>query len=241
MGHKSSKGIKNKSQITYSYATIRITQSRIDKGLIAIPISLAKWFPIRNETIQVYLNDSPVSKTKNYSSYNSKTRECRIGGMRQWFQQNNIKSGNEIVIQLIDKERSIYRLIPERNFILETKKLQYNFDNSETEQEASEKITTLAKWTHLKKGKVVFNEYYRLINNLPNEDRKYISKRSSRVRESIPVNLRTLLEYIYKGHCQTCDFWFLKKDKKPYFEIHHLDIFKRSSPKKSTRSLWELS
>jgi hypothetical protein len=228
---KSLKMIRNKSQITYSYATIRMTKSRIDKGLIAIPVSLAKWFPVHNDTIQVYLNDSPVSQTRNYSSYNSNTRECRIGGMRQWFQQNNIKSGEEIVVQLIDKERFIYRLIPERNFILETKKLQFSFDNSETEQEASEKIVNLAQWTHLEKGKVALNEYYRLINTLPKEERKYINKRSSRARENVPVNLRTLLEYIYKGHCQACDFWFLKKDKKSYFEIHHLDALKGHHPK----------
>lgn len=80
------KVFRSKSQINYSYATIKITQSRVDKGLIAIPITLAKWFPDHNETIQVYLNDSPVSQTKHYSSYNSSTRECRIGGMREWFQ-----------------------------------------------------------------------------------------------------------------------------------------------------------
>jgi hypothetical protein len=174
---KSSGVIQNESQITYSYATIRITQSRIDKGLIAIPVTLAKWFPDHNDTIQVYLNDSPVSQTKHYSSYDSSTRECRIGGMRQWFQQNKIKSGDEIVVQLIDKERFTYGLIPERNFVQKTKELQNSFDNSETEQEASEKITTLSEWTHLEKGKVVFNEYYRLINTLPSKERKYINKR----------------------------------------------------------------
>src|SRR3990172_9522661 len=133
MEQKPSKVIRNKSQINYSYATIKITQSRIDKGLMSVPVALVKWFPKHNDTIQLCLNDSPVSQTKHYSSYDSSTRECRIGGMRQWFQQNNIKSGDEIVIQLIDKEHFIYRLIPERNFILKTKELQDSFDNSETE------------------------------------------------------------------------------------------------------------
>ncbi|NIV11084.1 MAG: HNH endonuclease, partial [Aliifodinibius sp.] len=97
-----SKVVRSKSEINYSYATIKITQSRIDKGLIAIPVSLIKWFPDRNDTIQVYLSNSPVSQDKHYSSYRSSTRECRIGGMKEWFRQNNIKSGDEIVIQFID-------------------------------------------------------------------------------------------------------------------------------------------
>ena len=226
MEQKSSKMIRSKSPINYSYATIKITQSRIDKGLIAIPVALVEWFPSHNETIQVYLNDSPVSQTKHYSSYTSSTRECRIGGVREWFQQNNIKIGDEIVIQFIDKERFIYRLIPERNFVLKTQELQHSFDTSETEQEALAEITTLAQWTHLDKGKVVFNEYYRLVNTLPSKERQYIKKIASRARESVPANLRTLLGDIYQGHCQVCDFWFLKRDKEQYFEIHHLDPLK---------------
>ena len=230
MEQKSENIIRSKSQINYNYATIKITQSRIDKGLIAIPVALAEWLPGHNETIQVYLNDSPVSQAKHYSSYNSGTRECRIGGVRQWFQQNNIRSGDEIVLQFIDKERFIYRLIPERNFVLKTQEMQYSFDVSETEQEASGKVTTLAEWTQLNKSDVLFNEYYRLANTLLSKERKYVKKSVSRTRESIPTNLRTLLGNIYKGHCQVCDFWFLKRDKEPYFEIHHLDPFKGHHP-----------
>ena len=231
MDDKSTSIIRSKSPISYKYATIRITQSRIDKGLIAIPVSLAQWFPNHNETIQVYLNDSPVSQNKSYSSYTSRTRECRIGGVTKWFQQNNIKSGNEIVIQFIDKERFIYRLIPERSFVLKTQELQHNFDISENEQEALIKVTTLAKWTHLNIEEVLFNEYYRLASSLPTKERKYIQRSVNRARESIPANLRTLLRDIYKGRCQVCDFWFLKRDKEPYFEIHHLDPLKGHHPK----------
>jgi len=218
------------SKINYSYATIRITQSRIDKGLIAIPVALAKWFPMKNDSIQVYLNDSPAAQTKRYSSYDSSTHECRIGGIKQWFQQNKIKKGDEIVIQLVDKELFIYRLIPERNFILKTKELQNSFDNSGTEQEASKEITTLAQWTYLDKGKVVLNEYQRLLNTPQYEGRRYIKKYSSRTKENTPTNIRILLEEIYRGHCQICDFWFLKRDKRPFFEIHHLNPLKGHHP-----------
>jgi len=58
MNWNSSQVIQSRSAINYSYATIQITQSRVDKGLIAIPMSLAEWFPDYNTTIQVYLDDS---------------------------------------------------------------------------------------------------------------------------------------------------------------------------------------
>jgi len=227
---KPSKVIRSESQINYDYATIRITQSRIDKGLIAIPVDLAEWFPVRNDTIEIYLNDSPLSQIKRYSSYNSSTRECRIGGMKEWFQQNSIKQGDEIVIQFVDKERHIYKLIPERNFILKTKELQDSFDNSKSEGEALKNIVTLSKWAQLEKNNVALNEYHRLINMSITSERQY-NKRLSRMGESIPANLRILLESIYNGHCQVCDFWFLKRDKKPYFEVHHLDPLKSHHPK----------
>lgn len=223
--------IRTRSKVNYSYATIKITQSRLDKGLIAIPISLTEWFPDKNDTVQVYLSNSPVSQSKHYSSYRSSTRECRIGGMKEWFRQNNIKSGDEIVVQFIDKERFIYRLIPERNFLQTTKELQHNFDASENEQEASERIANLSEWTQSDKNKVVLNEYRRLIDTSPFADRHYIEKTTTRAREGVPANIRTLLEEIYKGHCQLCDFWFLKRDNRPYFEIHHINPSKGHHPK----------
>jgi hypothetical protein len=58
---------------------------------MAIPMSLAEWFPDYNTTIQVYLDDSSVLHTKNYSSYKSTTRESRIGGMAEWFTGNKLR------------------------------------------------------------------------------------------------------------------------------------------------------
>lgn len=230
MMQEPSQVISSKSEIDYSYTAVKITQSRIEKGLIAVPVALAKWFPDHNATIQVYLDDSPILQTKNYSSYESTTHECRIGGMREWFDKNNIKNGDDIVIQLLDKEKYVYRIVPERKFIAKTHDLQHSFDDSESEQGAEEKITTLTEWTRLDKKKVVFTELSRLIQKPPREDRGYLIERQRVVRESAPAGIRTLLEAIYQGHCQVCDFWFLKKDNKPFFEIHHLDPLKGHHP-----------
>ena len=217
------KVVHSKSRISYDYATIRLTQSRIDKGLIAVPITLAEWFPDHNADIQVYLDDSPISQAKRYSSYNSTTKECRIGGVKQWFQQNDLETGDEIVVQIIDKERLLYRLLPEKDFVDTTRKLQSNFDNSTSEPEASEKLVRLSEWTNTEKTGVALNEYRRLAATSVPMERPSTRRKSSRSRESTPANLRTLLKQLYKGHCQVCDFWFLKKNGEPYFEIHHLD------------------
>ncbi len=231
MQEPSQQVIISKSEINYDYTTVRITQSRIEKGLIAIPIALAEWFPSHNAVIQVYFDDSPILQPKSYSSYESSTNECRIGGMREWFEKNNIKSDDEIVIQLVDKENYIYRIVSERKFIAKTQDLQRSFDNSESEQGAKEKITTLTQWTCLDEKKVTLNEFKRLTHVMPIHDRAYFQRRLSVGRESTPASIRTLLEAIYQGHCQACDFWFLKRDNKPFFEIHHLDPLKGHHPK----------
>jgi len=224
--------IKTKSEINYSYAAIRMTQSRLDKGLIAIPASLEKWFPDHAETIHVYLNDSHILKSLKYTPRTSSTRECRIYTMTEWFEKNKIKDGDEIVIQVIDRGNCIYRLASEKKFVRKTQILQNNFDKAETEDEASDKIIKLSQWTNIDSGKIIMNEYYRLINTMPIKERQSVRKQLNRVREKVPTNMRTLLEGIYKGHCQVCNFWFLKKiDNKPYFEIHHLDPLKGHHPK----------
>lgn len=215
--------VRTKSQISYSYATIRLTQSRIDKGLIAIPVTLAQWFPDHNTEIEIHLNDSPVSQSKRYSTYSSSTKECRIGGVKRWFAENNLKSGDEIVIQLIDRDKHIYRLIPEYGFVAATQRLQASLDNSESEGEASERLVRLSEWTNEEPRSVALNEYHRLIGTSLPAERGLTKRRLSRPRESTPPSLRALLGCLYRGHCQVCDFWFLKRNSEPYFEIHHLN------------------
>lgn len=215
--------IQNKSEINYSYITIKATQSRIDKGLIAIPVSLTKWFPDHADTIQVYLDDSTILQTKKYSSYNSTTRECRIYGMKEWFEKNKIKNGDEIVIQIVDKDNFAYRLIPESNFITKTQQIQNKFDNSTNEQEALQNLIEIGNWTKAAEEIVKLREFHRLIKETNIEERKRIIRRELSTKDSAPPNIKILLGKIYAGHCQVCDFWFLKKDKNPYFETHHIN------------------
>lgn len=109
--------------------------------------------------------------------------------------------------------------------------MQDGFDKSESEQEASGKVNTLGQCVQLDRQKVMMSEFNRLIDIMPLESREYAKRRLSRARERVPANLRILLEGIYKGHCQLCDFWFLKRSSKPYFETHHLNPFHGHHPK----------
>ena len=215
--------IQSDSGIYYNYFTIRITQSRIDRDLIALPRSLTNWFPDHNTTIKVFWDDSPILQTKRYTSYTSTTHESRIAGMAEWFRKNDIKHGDEIVIQLIDREHYIYRLISERYFLVKTKELQERFDHSESEPEASEKIQGLSQWTNSEQRSVLISEYSRLVETAQTKKREYVNKTSGRAKEGVPNNFRVLLRDIYQGHCQLCNFTFLKRDNTPYFEIHHIN------------------
>ncbi len=96
--------LKIKSRINYNYSTIKITKSRIDKGLLAIPVSLIDKFPSIKRTINVFIDNSTIPLKKNFTPYNSSSRECRIGGMKDFFTTYNINSDHEIAIEFYDKE-----------------------------------------------------------------------------------------------------------------------------------------
>ena len=69
---------KVKSEIGYSYITIKITKSRIDKGLLAIPISLLDKFPKEKRKITIFFDDEENPSSKNFTPYISSSKECRI-------------------------------------------------------------------------------------------------------------------------------------------------------------------
>ena len=215
--------IESNSIINYSYNTVKITQSRLDKGLLAIPVSLTNFFPENSAKIFVMLDDSLTLEIKNYSSYKSSTRESRIGGLKEWYQKKKLKNGDEVVIQKIDGEKFVYRLISENRFIKKTMEIQNSFDNSENESEALGNLRQLTNWTDVEQQNVLINEFHRLTLQSQTGKRNYVNNKSDKKRENVPHSIRTLLGNIYTGHCQVCDFSFLKKDFNPYFEIHHLD------------------
>src|SRR5438105_3009214 len=103
------------SEIGYNYVTIKITRSRIDKGLLAIPVSLLDKFPKEKRKITIFFDDEEQSSIKNFTPSNSSSQECRINGLASWFVKNKIQDQDEIVIQFLDEDENegIYRLIKE--------------------------------------------------------------------------------------------------------------------------------
>jgi len=214
--------IKSESIIKHEYATIKITRSRIEKGLIAIPQSLISWFPASNMEIKIYLGVSGIMQLKQYSSFSSSTREARIGGMKQWFTDMNFSDGDEIVIQILDKNNNIYRIIKEKDFIDNVGFLRQNLENSKDDEEAATELLSLSNLVNKDIYEIAISEYVHLLT-VENETERELKTIDRRVAKGkVPPNIKLLLGTIYYGHCQLCNFNFLKRNGRPYFEIHHI-------------------
>jgi len=218
-----SKKIIEKSEINYDYKTIKVTKSRIDKGLLAIPRGFTNYLPKSNQKIKIYFNDSPNSQIKTFSSYYSSTNENRIGGLKDWYLENQIREGDELVLQIVDKDKYVYKLLAERIFIKKANAFQKDFDNSKNDNIALERIEQISKLTQVEKSRIAFNEFLRLAKYSNEEARKRIKIADRLSKENTPPNIRIILGSIYKGHCQVCSFSFRKRDNDPYYEIHHLE------------------
>jgi len=217
-----SRNIQTPSKINYNYQTIKVTQSRLDKGFLAIPISISKYFPSSNTKVKLYLDETEHLQLNNFSSFTSSTNESRIGGLRVWFEKNYITDGDEIVIQILDREKFVYRLIPENLFVSKVDNFQTSIDGTKEENDINKNIENLRAWTHTNESEIYLNEYYRILNKTELDMRKKIKTKEAAIHESTPNNIRFLLGNLYHGLCQVCRFTFLKMDSTPYFEIHHL-------------------
>jgi hypothetical protein len=207
------------SKIPFNYKTITTTQSRIDKGLLAIPVSLIDYFP-KNKT-NVYIAFGPSSKVspKNFTPYTSSSRECRIGGMRKFYEDFQIKDGDELVVQILDDKK--YRIFTEKQFEKSVKTMEEALDKSKDENEAGYKLKTISEVTNSDFRETVLNEYFRLSKS-EFKKRKYNKPWIGMRKEGIPAAIRKILTEIYGGKCQITQFGFLMRNGKPYFEIHHI-------------------
>ncbi len=209
-----------KSTIPFNYKTIKVTQSRIDKGLLAIPASLSSLLPQTANNIRI-IDENGYEEIKTFTPYKSSSRECRIGGMASFYSKYSINSGDEIVIQFIDEGK--IRLLPEKLFIKTINNQLDIFENNDKDIE--NQIEAISKLTNTDKKTFLQNEFVRL-SNIALSERKTLTINSSKKRESVPASLRKVLLNLYNGKCQLTDFSFLQKNGLPYFEIHHIDAEK---------------
>lgn len=222
MKHLKPKIKKVNSLVEYNYLTIKITQSRINKGLIAIPVSLIDKFPDKKQRIKIYFDDKNNFSELNFTPYSSSSRECRIGGLKDWFLLNQIQNNDEIVIQLIDEEEHIYRIISEKQFLYSIRHLQKQFDTSQNDSSFNDKINKLANTSNISLKNVYENEFIRL-SNLDESKRNLVEVLKRNQKESVPYSIKKVLGEIYKGKCQLTNFTFIQKNGRPYFEIHHIN------------------
>ena len=213
---------KIRTDIPLNYITIKTTKSRIDKGLLAIPVSLTEMFPKSANNIYL-IDENGKEEKKSFTPYNSSSRECRIGGLKSFYEKYNISDGEELVIQLLDEEK--YKIVPEKlfeNILMENLCEIEKIDNDNL---LEEKLNLISKFTNSTKQEILKNEFVRLSNNEIKERKSY-KKPSTTTRENVPLSLRKILLNLYEGKCQVSNFSFLMKNGLPYFEIHHIDALK---------------
>ena len=207
------------SKLPFNCKTIRITQSRINKGLLAIPVSFIDYFP--KDKTKVYVaagTDQPLPKR--FTPHTSASRECRIGGMRSFYEKFAVKDGDEVVLQFLDADT--YRIFTEQQFEQLIREAEDNFDGAKSETEAEKNLAGISKIANTKPEETLWSEFYRLSKIEANKRRHKTLKRG-RIKEGVSPSTRKLLTEIYKGKCQISGFGFLMKNGKPYFEIHHID------------------
>jgi len=212
---------KSKVNIPFDYITVKTTKSRISYGFLTIPVSLIDSFPKKATDISL-INDFGKEEIKHFTPYSSKSRECRIYGMRYFFDKYKIQNGDEIVIQILDDSK--YKIIPEKIFEKQISDLETKIDKSTKETEVEKHIQKLSKITNKPSDDVIKSEFVRLAKQ-EIKTRKTRTISQVKTKENVPVALRKILLELYRGKCQVSSFTFLMKNGNPYFEIHHIDPF----------------
>lgn len=217
-----SKMKKLKSDIPYNYITIKATKSRIQYGFLTIPVSLIDSFPNASTDIHI-INEYGKETKKHFVPYSSKSRECRIYGMRSFYDRFNINDGDEIVIQIMDDGK--YRIIPEKVFVKNIKVIENKIENSRFESETEKHLHRLSRITNIPSEEVLKNEFIRL-SNREMKNRKTRSISNVKTKEKVEAPIRKLLKDLYNGKCQITNFTFKMRNGENYFEIHHIYPFR---------------
>jgi hypothetical protein len=216
-----------KSDIPLSYITVKVTKSRINKGLLAIPVSLIDLFPKEKSFIFIE-NDKGVFEKKTYTPYTSTSRECRIGGMNDFYNRYAIENNDELVIQKIENDR--FKILPEKLFKKIIVSSLLNFESSISEIDADRHLEEISVLSNLDRNTVLCNEFIHL-SHKEVQAREIKQRKSSKLNESVPLPIRKILLSLYKGKCQISGFTFSMKNGIPYFEIHHINPLNGNHPK----------
>jgi len=208
---------KQKSEVPFDYVTIKTTKSRIEKGLLAIPVSLIDIFPKNKDRIYI-IDEKGNEDLKTFTPYRSSSRECRIVGLKSFYKKYSIQDGDELVIQVLDEDK--FKIVPEKIFKNRIIVAEEEISSARNEKEVDKQLKLLSQITNKPTEEVIRSEFLRLSSE--NIRQRRVHKASSQVKEGVPPFIRKILLEIYKGRCQISNFTFLTKEGIPYFEIHHI-------------------
>ena len=207
------------SDMPFNYTTIKLTQSRINKGLLAIPVSLLNLFPKEKCKIFITLQNG-VSKEVNFTPYESSSGECRIGGLSEFYKHFNIQGNDELVLIKTDDKK--FKLLSEKFFKETILQNLQELENSQNEADFDENLNKVKNIAKISKDELIQNEFVRL-SKTQMQARRKIKTSTNFKNELVPTSMRLMLANLYKGKCQVSNFGFLMKNNKPYFEIHHIN------------------
>ena len=204
--------------------TIRLSASRLEEGLLAIPQKFKDWFPGEKGQIEVVFDDEEKAKALTFFPNDPKVKENRIFGLGRWFSKRNVRDGDLISITLEDLDRGLYRIALDR-FVRERgeQKARQKLQAARTDVEAEHELNALSRLTKKRPRQVAQEELLRIAQQTPRQPRPRVFPRTAERHEVVPSGIRVLLRELHNGKCQLCSFTFEKRNGEPYFEIHHLD------------------
>lgn len=211
---------------------IRVTKSRLSKGLLSIPSSLCYLFPSARCTIRVAFEDETTYADKTFIPNDSKTKESRLFGLSEWFGKQAVRHGDLVVIERENEDSTAYRIATQR-FLLarEERSLRATILGASEIKDAGLAIESLARIVRRKPRDVAVAELKTLVNLSRDVARNTRQLHSRASHAPAMAGVRAMLGYAYEGRCQLCSFTFLKRDRKPYYEVHHIDPERGDDPR----------
>jgi hypothetical protein len=204
--------------------TIRVSTSRLGKGLLAIPQKFKDWFPSEKGQIQVVFDDEEKARALTFHPYDLVVKENRIFGLSRWFSKRRVGEGDLISITLEDQDKRLYRIALDR-FVRERKEQEsrQKLEVARTDSEAEQELSTLSRLTRKRPRQLAREELLRIAQESLRQPRPRVLPGAADRHGGVPPGIRVLLRELYDGKCQLCSFTFEKRNGDPYFEIHHLD------------------
>jgi len=204
--------------------TIRASASRLDKGLLAIPQKFRHWFPYEKGQIEVVFDDEDKASLLTFHPFDPTVKENRIFGLRKWFSKRAVREGDLISIIVENPNKHLFRISLDR-YVLERQeqRARENLRSAQIDSDVEAELATLSRIKRKKPREIAREELLRIAERSSRQPRPSVFPSAGERHEGVPPPIRVLLRELHDGKCQLCSFTFEKRNREPYFEIHHLD------------------